>query len=180
MGRRCAGHRRDQWPVAGSVMNWQHQSLLSLVLGVALIIAAIGLWRNQLNDDTGSDDPLPLPLIATTNCDSAQTACVARGEGLAVELSLGSVQPMQPFSIQLRILQGQLSAAAEVELQFQMQNMDMGQNRYRLVVDKQGMWHGNAVLPVCSRGRSDWIAQLAIQEGEQRWSAALPFTAIAQ
>jgi hypothetical protein len=150
-----------------------------VLLGLVLVAVVLGTWRYRTAGDTVPEDWLPLQINA--DCDSAQAACVARGEGFAVELSLGpSVRPMQPFNIQLRVLQGQLSSAAKVELQFQMQDMDMGQNRYRLQPDKQGIWRGNAVLPVCSRGRSDWFAQIDIQDADRRWSAEMPFTVVAQ
>lgn len=159
-------------------MNPQRRSM-QVLLGLVLIATALGTWRYRSTDDIVPEDWMPLNINA--DCDSAQTACVARGEGFAIELGLGpSVRPMQPFSIQLRVLQGQLSSAAKVELQFQMRGMDMGQNRYRLLADKQGIWSGNAVLPVCSRGRSDWFARIDIQDADRRWSARMPFTAIAQ
>lgn len=159
-------------------MNYWRRGGWILLLGIVLIIAMFGVWQ-QPADEALSIEPLPLRVEA--ECDSAQTACVARGEGFALELSLGPpVQPMQPFGIQLRMLQGQLSSAAKIELQFQMQDMDMGQNRYRLTVDEQSVWRGTAVLPVCSRGRSDWFAQIDIQDGERRWSAELPFTVVVE
>ena len=159
-------------------MNHRRRSM-QVLLGLLLVAIVLGTWRYRTIGDTVSEDWLPLQINA--DCDSAQAACVARGEGFAVELSLGpSVQPMRPFGIQLRVLQGQLSSAAQVELQFQMQDMDMGQNRYRLLAGKQGIWRGNAVLPVCSRGRSDWFAQINIRDAGQRWSAEMPFIVVAQ
>lgn len=150
-----------------------------VLLGLVLVAAVLGTWRYRSTGDTLPEDWSPLHTNA--DCDSAQAACVARGEEFVVELSLGPfVHPMQPFSIQLRLLQGKLSSAAKVELQFQMQNMDMGQNRYRLMADEQGVWRGNAILPVCSRGRSDWLAQIDIQDADRRWSAEMPFTVVAQ
>ncbi|MBU1190715.1 MAG: hypothetical protein KKE76_03275 [Gammaproteobacteria bacterium] len=159
-------------------MNCRRRGCWILLFGTVLIIAMSGVWQRPADEVLPTE---PLPLLAAAECDSAQAACVARGEGFALELSLGPpVQPMQPFGIQLRILQGQLSSDATVVLQFQMQDMDMGQNRYRLIADEQSVWRGTAVLPVCSRGRSDWFAQIDIQDGERRWSAELPFTVIAQ
>ncbi len=160
-------------------MNNQSRVLGGLLFGLLLASVVIGAWRYRSTGDAIPE--VLLPLNIDVDCNSAQAACVARGEEFAVELSLGPpVQPMQPFNIQLHVLQGQLSTAAQVELQFQMQDMDMGQNRYRLMADEQGAWRGTAVLPVCSRGRSDWVAKLDVQDGDRHWSAELPFTAIAQ
>lgn len=158
-------------------MNNTRRGLWIFLVGILLVAVISALWRHRLNVD--ADPNAVPPLVILTDCDSAETACVARGPGIAVELSLGpSVQPMQPFPIQLRVVHGPLSANARVELQFRMQDMDMGQNRYRLVADEQGVWQGTAVLPMCTRGRSDWLAQLAIQDGGRHWSAVLPFSAV--
>lgn len=146
-------------------------SVLILVVVTILLVA----WRYRAILQ-------PAPATAQTlavdaGCDSAHTACVARVETLAIEIGLGpSVRPMQPFNIRLRTVLGRLSDSAQVELQFQMRGMDMGLNRYRLVAGDTGVWHGQAILPVCSQGRSDWIAQLEIHDGGRHWAATLPFT----
>lgn len=160
-------------------MNNLRNGLWLFLSGLVLVAVVTSLWRSRTAVDSETNEVLPLMVAA--DCDSAQTACAARGAGFAVELSLGPhVRPMQPFAIQLRAMQGQLTSSAQVELQFRMQDMEMGQNHYRLVADEQGIWHGTAVLPVCSRGRSDWLAQLAIQDGGRHWLAMLPFTAVTQ
>lgn len=158
-------------------MNSSRRGLWVFLLSLMFVAVITSLWRYRTVVDDEANEVLPLTV--TADCDSAQAACAARGAGIAVELSLGpSMQPMQPFAIQLRVVQGQLSTNAQMELQFRMRDMEMGQNRYRLVADEQGVWHGTAVLPVCSRGRRDWLAQLAIQDGGRHWSAVLPFTAV--
>lgn len=42
---------------------------------------------------------------------------------------------------------------------FQMQGMEMGLNRYRLLWNN-GRWHAEAMLPACVQGRHDWILRL--------------------
>jgi hypothetical protein len=113
-----------------------------------------------------------------TDCDSAQRACRARGDGLELELRLGPpVRPMEAFNIQLRKLRGVLVPDTHVEIQFQMRAMDMGINRYRLLADADGVWRGRAMLPVCTTGRSDWLARVEIMQNGRRWTAELPFEA---
>lgn len=147
--------------------------VLVLVLAVA---ALFGIQVYRPASDAGPEVAETLTIAA--DCDAAQTACAARGEGLAVELALGpDVQPMQAFPIRLRTIEGRLPASTVVELEFRMQAMDMGMNRYRLLRDDQGAWTGEATLPVCSSGRSDWLAEVEIRQGGQRWIASFPFTA---
>ena len=147
----------------------------ALVLLVAVaVLFGIQIYRPA--PDAGLETAEVLTVAA--DCDVAQTACTARGEGLAVELTLGpDAQPMEAFKIRLRTTEDQLPASAVVELEFRMQAMDMGMNRYRLLRNDQGAWTGEATLPVCSSGRSDWLAEVDIRHGGQRWTASFPFTA---
>ena len=147
----------------------------ALVLLVAVaVLFGIRIYRPA--PDAGLDTAEVLTVAA--DCDSAQTACAARGEGFAVELALGpDVQPMEAFPIRLRTIEGRLAAPAVVALEFKMQAMDMGMNRYRLLRNDQGTWTGEATLPVCNGGRSDWLAELDIRQGGRRWTASFPFTA---
>lgn len=150
----------------------------SLQWGAAVLVAAglVGVWTLRSGLDRPAQNVVALQVEA--DCDSAQRACRARGDGQELELRLGPpVQPMQSFEITLRSLHGRLDADARVEVQFQMRAMDMGINRYRLAVDAEGIWRGQAMLPMCSAGRSDWIAQVEISASGQRWRAELPFTA---
>ena len=64
-----------------------------------------------------------------------------------------------------------------------MVGMDMGINRYSLLKQQNGDFVGKVILPVCSVGRSDWLAKLSVvvnlPDGvkQEMWSAEMPFTA---
>jgi len=65
---------------------------------------------------------------------------------------------MEKFSLDVESPQGVQPYAS-----FQMQGMDMGLNRYKLIWD--GIrWHADVMLPACIRGRQDWMLQLEIGE----------------
>lgn len=146
---------------------------------VALLTAAglVALWTLRPGMDVSA--PSATPLHVEADCDSALRACAARSDSVDIALQLGPpVRPMQVFTIQVRTLRGTLGADARVDVQFQMRDMDMGINRYRLAIDADGVWRGSALLPVCSSGRSDWIAQVEISTAKRRWTAELPFTVV--
>lgn len=65
----------------------------------------------------------------------------------------------------------------EIYLQFQMKDMDMGVQRYRLLSDGHGQWQSEVMLPVCSLGRSDWVAILDMKYREEWWRGEFPFEA---
>lgn len=154
--------------------------LLALIAGFILIgalMAAINLLR------TRSDSPAAADVLRMTDahCDSARRACLATGADLGVEWRLGPpVRPMEQFAMQLRVTRGALGADAEVVVEFQMRDMDMGLNRYRLERGAAGTWLGRAMVPVCMSGRSDWLATLDIRDGDRHWTAELPFTVASQ
>lgn len=152
----------------------------ALIAGLVLIstlMAAITLLR------TGLDSPAAADVLHMTDahCDSARRACLATGTDLDVEWRLGPpVRPMEQFAMQLRVARGALGADARIVVEFQMRDMDMGLNRYRLEPAAAGAWRGRAMLPVCTSGRSDWLATLDIHDGDRHWTAQLPFTVASQ
>lgn len=80
-------------------------------------------------------------------------------------------QVMRPFN-----LSAKAASASEVHASFAMQGMEMGLNRYRLLQKLDGLWQAEVTLPVCIRGRSDWLVELEVQtpQGVQRYQ--LPFS----
>jgi len=55
-----------------------------------------------------------------------------------------------------------------------MRGMNMGSNLYRLQPDSEG-YAGRAVLPICTSGRSDWIAEVRIETPHKRYVAPFGF-----
>jgi hypothetical protein len=148
---------------------------LTTGLILALVIAIPGgTWFLRRGSDAPSATATAMQVAA--DCDSAQRACAARGGDLEFELRLGPpVRPMEAFDIRLHGLRGTLAADAQVSVAFEMRAMDMGLNRYRLERAADGSWQGRAILPVCTTGRSDWLARVEIVQHSQRWIAELPF-----
>lgn len=151
------------------------RQILTTLLTVALVIAILGgAWFLRPGRDTSSVVAI---MQVSAECDSAQRACTARGEDLEFELRLGPpVRPMEAFEIRLHGLRDTLGADAQITVEFQMRGMDMGLNRYRLERAADGAWYGRAMLPVCTTGRSDWLARVEIAQRGRRWVAELPFT----
>ena len=54
-------------------------------------------------------------------------------------------------------------------------NMDMGLNRTELSPDAAGGWSGRAVLPVCSRSRMEWEAQVRLRDPGAAFEWLVPF-----
>jgi hypothetical protein len=63
---------------------------------------------------------------------------------------------MQTFDLEV-----EAPEMANLHAVFQMQGMEMGMNRYRLL-RQNGKWYAKVMLPACVQGRRDWSLQLEV------------------
>lgn len=129
---------------------------LVVVLTAALLITLF--YRDDHRRlQTAALDTLHVP----AGCDPQSQPCVAGGEPTALVLRFpDKVRLMAPFPVEVR-LQG--ATAAAVVVAFEMRDMDMGVNRTALALGDDGVWRGEAVLPICRSGRADWQAVVEAQ-----------------
>ncbi len=92
---------------------------------------------------------------------------------MALQLGPGVV-PLQPFPARLAISGEMAERIEEIQIDFAMTGMDMGINRYRLVRDGS-VWNAPVVLPICTVGRSDWIASVAARTADTIYQADFKF-----
>lgn len=102
-----------------------------------------------------AEQPSGEHLGPAAGCSPVGQACsVAHGDR-SIGLQLPSdIQPLSRFPMTV-YLEGIRARAVTVE--FTMQGMDMGVNRFGLG-EGQDAWTGEAILPVCTTGRVDWVA----------------------
>ena len=107
-------------------------------------------------------------------CDAAVTTCFVREGSITISLKMGpGVTPLQPFPLTLAIT-GEKNAVEKVLVDFQMQGMDMGSNRYRLE-PQQGVWQGRVTLPMCMASRMDWRAIIEFMVDGEPVQVGFPF-----
>lgn len=136
-----------------------------------LLIALIGVVGYKLS-------PLLLPKSDVTvtpdaQCNLQQNPCaVGLPGGGELQLAFGTlpVPLVQAFPVSVRV-QGE--AAQQVEIDFSGVDMNMGFNRQRLAAQGEGMFAGEATLPVCVTGRMVWQATVLLERGRAR--IAVPF-----
>jgi len=106
-------------------------------------------------------------------CD-IRKGCRATADGLSVTVRFAaSPRALRPFPVQVSI-EGE-QAAASVTVGFVMQGMDMGLNRYRLIAAAAHDWQADVTLPVCTSGRSDWLADVEVNAGGNIYRVTMPF-----
>jgi hypothetical protein len=137
---------------------------LALPLAVALSV---------LSCDKGGDAMPATPLQLSPSCD-VKTGCVAAADDLSLQFSMGpDLRALAPFPVRVEV-QG-ARRVDSITVTFAMQGMDMGMNRYQLISDGADRWLGNVTLPVCSSGRSDWLAGLEVTTKGRRFAVEVPF-----
>ena len=127
-----------------------------LLLAMLLLVGAV--WIGSQSNNTQ-----PAQRIA---CADISKGCEIDG----IKLSFDHIpRVMQPFNLQM-----ELQDASEVHASFAMQGMEMGLNRYRLLQKTGNLWGAKIILPVCVRGRSDWLMLLEVKTagGLQRYELA--------
>ena len=106
-------------------------------------------------------------------CSPARSECAAFIDGH--RLLLKFLQPpsaLQAFDVQLTT---EGLDPQSVQLEFFMQGMDMGVNRYALQPVTRHNWQTKVTLPVCSLGRHDWVVRLKVNYKNTSWLADFSF-----
>lgn len=152
------------------------KQIMVLAISVLLLTALLASWLLRPTDmaQLGMGNRPPIH-SGQAQCDAAQGACETRAGPLLASLKLlPPVTSLQPFDMHLQI---DGVKARLVVMTFTMVDMDMGLNRFVLRQGEDGDWHGQAVLPVCSAGRKDWLATLSVRTDEGDYRLIFPFTA---
>ena len=103
-----------------------------------------------------------------------QLGCRATNESLAATVIFGTdVRGLQPFPVKVLFEAG--GQVESVTVAFSMQGMDMGWNRYSLSDDSMSAWKAVVTLPICSTGRTDWIAEFDLLAAGRHYRLQVPF-----
>ena len=144
-------------------------------LGIVLAIACLAVVAYKLAPRRPADAGTVLD--AATGCDLNVSRCaVDLPDGGRLELSI-TPQPIpvvKPLQIEARFSG---AVARRVELDFSGRSMEMGPNRTVLAPAGEGVFRGNAMLPVCVTGRMDWRATLFVDTARGRLAARFDFAA---
>jgi hypothetical protein len=138
---------------------------------VSLLVCVLGLVAAC---DKTPESHLPVSQFTLSQpCDLRQ-GCRAADASMAVTVTFGAqARALQPFPVHLQ-LEGDRQADS-VSVAFSMQGMDMGSNRYHLLADGGGGWNGDITLPICTSGRTDWVAEFSVVVADRRMQFQLPF-----
>lgn len=97
----------------------------------------------------------PSPVLV--DCPEISRGC--KLDGLSIRTS-HPPQIMKPFELVLQWETPEAAGISEVYAGLAMEGMEMRLNRYRLVKKSNGSWQAEITLPLCARGRADWMMQI--------------------
>ncbi len=110
-------------------------------------------------------------------CDGAGF-CQSSRDGRRITLRfLAPPSPLTAFPFEVHLNGFAVKPPPDVQVRFEMPDMDMGLNRYRLQNGGTGRFTGRAVLPVCTTGRHDWRAVVSVESAEAVREARFGFRA---
>jgi hypothetical protein len=148
----------------------------AVVIGVLLYVLQHDFSGLRAPDVPFAGSVVPLPAPACSPVGGPCTVTDAQGRSLQLELA-GDVRPLRPIDLSLRLPDAALPKSGAANVDFIMVGMDMGLNRYTLTRHAEGSYRAKVILPVCSIGRSDWVAKVSVVVGDEMWTADFPFTA---
>lgn len=138
-----------------------------VLLAAALAITAAIKLSPLLNP------PQKISLPLNTACDLQQGPCATSlpgGGRLELSLEPRPIPVLKPLKLQVRATGFK---AGSVEVDFAGVDMKMAFNRPRLVPGKDGLFTGEATLPVCVRDQMAWQATVLVESEGKR--IAVPF-----
>ena len=144
------------------------------ILLITVCVLFVGSYfAGQWLQSTGSESKPADFAMQYENCSPVLHDCEAHIQGHRLVIKfLQEPSALTPFTVRLRT-EGFHPSSINVE--FTMQGMDMGFNRYRLQPVTDGVWETRVTLPVCSLGRNDWSSRLEIDYQDKTWFADFDF-----
>lgn len=142
------------------------KSRIWLVLILAILLAlGYGAWQARLGGDADV-------VLQSQPCMDGECQIIV--DGRSYRLSLGQIHALKLFMLSFS---SNVTSLEQVTLQLEMSGMDMQQPRLSLPKVGQGVWQREVMLPVCSTGRSDWLAIIRFQHHGLHYRLEFPFQA---
>jgi len=146
----------------GRLARPERLAALAVVGAIALSAVAMGLRWWQVERAAARKGR---ELVVLGECRPWAGWCEARSGGARLRLRFeGPAAPLRRFTVRVVAEGGE--PPARVTVRFEMPGMAMGQAPLALAPDGAGGWRGEAVLPVCATGRTDWVAVVRARPGE--------------
>ncbi len=123
-----------------------------------LILTTLNIQScSEENPTAKSNSPIQI-----TTCPNNGTWCKSTHNKQQIEILFPKKIPyLKPFQVKVKLNKNNQTKIQPRKIQFSMQGMQMGTNRFIFKQSKQkSVWISQVVLPVCVSGRHDWLVNV--------------------
>lgn len=146
-------------------------AIVFLTLFVALVVTL--LLRPTQQEMLGLEPATTILMPTQTDCDARGKSCAATLGQYRLNIKIGeTIKTLQPFSLSI---EADGWHPQQLAVYFSMVGMEMGLNRFRLQ-QTGNLWQGQAMLPLCTQQRNDWLATVFVTHNGERYRAEFGFS----
>ena len=148
---------------------------LTIPLVFVIIIAATFIFIQNKNEAVTFKEKDVIKIQAN-NCNIESKECVVELNGSKVNILFDeNIYYLKPFYVSVTNQNLKNLKLESIQIDFKMNNMNMGVNRFLLKNDKnKSIWKGKALLPICVTGRADWISEIELTTKTKKYLISLP------
>ena len=110
-----------------------------------------------------------------TTCDIQKGVCQLTVNNTKIKVyTAKNIYYLKPFDFLVTVEKNEGFDIDSIYVDFKMNNMNMGVNRFKLQSEDGRLWQGKALLPVCVSGRAEWLAEVDIMAAETQHRFLFP------
>ena len=143
---------------------------------VFVIIIAVSFIYIKTKNEAVTLKEKDVITIQPNNCTFGSKECVVELNGSKVNILFDEdIFYLKPFNVSVTNENLDNLKLESIQIDFKMNNMKMGVNRFLLKNDKnKSIWKGKALLPICVTGRADWISEIELITKTNKYLISLP------
>ena len=148
---------------------------LAIPLVFVIIFVATFIFIQNKNEAVTFKDKDVIK-IQLNNCSVGGKECVVELNEFKVKILFDKdIFYLKPFNVSVTNENLDKLKLESIQVDFKMNNMKMGVNRFLLKNDKnKSIWKGKALLPICVTGRADWISEIELITKTNKYLISLP------
>jgi len=154
------------------------KKIIFITIVLIFIISIVFFLKTEIPTDKKVLTVINVPLI---NCQVQKQSCKSELDELKLKISFDKdIYYLKPFNFSVRTKKTGNNDIDSIKINFKMKNMDMGINQFSLkklnTENKEQLWQGTALLPICVTGRADWFSELEIVTKNSKHIVSFPIT----
>lgn len=148
---------------------------LTAPLVFVIIIAATFVFIQNKNEVVTFKE-MDVIKIQPNNCNIESKECVVELNEFKVKIIFDEdIFYLKPFNVSVTNENSDSLKLESILIDFKMNSMNMGVNRFLLKNDdNKSIWQGKVLLPICVTGRADWLSEIELVTKTNKYLISLP------